>query len=305
MERNVEQLKKNLKLRDRVVKAISKDGFFRVVAIKNTQAAKDAQTKHNLDYMPAFLLARTMAAASMYAALMKGEERINIELFGEGYISRVFAEAIHVGEVRGFVNFNLDAPERKIEKLSDILGEGTLNVTRILLDQKEPLTSIIPLKTGDVAGDMAHYFDQSEQIPTAVILDVEFDEATGLITQSGGLLLQAMPGFSKDELFKNYITLNNLKPLTEYFDDELTPKELLAEILPFEFDCIGSMIVDFFCRCTKNSFMDKLMTLGIKELKEMQEVDHRELVCQYCNKKYELSDEDFETMYTRISAKSN
>ncbi len=305
MEHNVEQLKKNLKLRDRAVKAISKDGFFRVVAIKNTQAARDAQLKHNLDYMPAFLLARTMSAASMYAALMKGEERINIELFGEGYISRIFAEAIHVGEVRGFVNFNPDAPERIIEKMSDILGEGTLNVTRILLDQKEPITSIIPLKTGDVAGDMAHYFDQSEQIPTAVILDVEFDEETGLITQSGGLLLQAMPGFSKDELFKNYIMLNNLKPITKYFDDELTPKELLAEILPFEYECIGSTIIDFFCRCTKNNFMDKLMTLGINELKEMQAVDHRELVCQYCNKKYELSDEDFETMYTRISAKSN
>ncbi|MEI6091594.1 MAG: Hsp33 family molecular chaperone HslO, partial [bacterium] len=288
MEHNVEQLKKNLKLRDRAVKAISKDGFFRVVAIKNTQAARDAQLKHNLDYMPAFLLARTMSAASMYAALMKGEERINIELFGEGYISRIFAEAIHVGEVRGFVNFNPDAPERIIEKMSDILGEGTLNVTRILLDQKEPITSIIPLKTGDVAGDMAHYFDQSEQIPTAVILDVEFDEETGLITQSGGLLLQAMPGFSKDELFKNYIMLNNLKPITKYFDDELTPKELLAEILPFEYECIGSTIIDFFCRCTKNNFMDKLMTLGINELKEMQAVDHRELVCQYCNKKYEL-----------------
>jgi len=305
MEHNVEQLKKNLKLRDRVVKAISKDGFFRIVAIKNTQSAKDAQTKHNLDYMPAFLLARTMSAASMYAALMKGEERIDIELFGEGFISRVFAEAIHVGEVRGFVNFNPEAPDKKIEKFADILGDGMLNVTRILQGQNEPLTSIIPLKTGDVAGDMAHYFDQSEQIPTAVLLDVEFDEATGLITQSGGLLLQAMPGFSKDELFKNYILLSNLKPLTQYFDDELTPKELLAEILPFEFDIIGSNIVDFFCRCSKNGFMDKLMTLGIDELKEMQIANHRELVCQYCNKKYELLDEDFDSMYTRISAKSN
>ncbi len=305
MEHNVEQLKKNLKLRDRVVKAISKDGFFRIVAIKNTQVARDAQTKHNLDYMPAFFLARTMAAASMYAALMKGEERISIELFGEGLISRVFAEAIHVGEVRGYVNLNPDAPERVINKLSDILGEGTLNVTRILHDQMEPITSIIPLHTGDVAGDMAFYFDQSEQIPTAVLLDVEFDENTGLITQSGGLLLQAMPGYSKEDLFKNYIMLNNLKPLTKYFDDELTPKELLAEILPFEYDCIGSTIVDFFCRCSKNGFMDKMMTLGMDELKDIQKEGNRELVCLYCNKKYNLSDDDFDTMYSRISAKSN
>lgn len=305
MKHNVEQLKKNIKLRDRVVKAISKDGFFRIVAIKNTQAALDAQTKHNLEYMPAFFLARALATASMYAAFMKGEERVGIELFGDGEISRVYAEAIHVGEVRGYVTFNPEAPLRQINKISDVLGEGTLNVTRILEHQSEPISSVIPLHTGDVAGDMASYFLQSEQIPTAVLLDVEFDDATGLIKQSGGLFLQAMPGYSKEDLFKNYIMLNNLKPLTKYFDDELTPKDLLAEILPFEFECIGSTIVDFFCRCSKNKFMDKLMTLGINELKEMQEDGNRELVCQSCNKKYLLEDEDFNTMYSIISAKSN
>jgi len=305
MEQNVEQLKKNLKLRDRAVKAISKDGFFRVVAIKNTKAVRDAQIQHNLEYIPAFFLARTMSAASMYAALMKGEERVNIELTGDGEISNVFAEAIHVGEIRGYVSFNEDAPQRKIKNVADILGEGKLTVTRILQGQNEPLTSIIPLRTGDVAGDMAYYFLQSEQIPTAVLLDVELEEETGLIKQSGGLFLQAMPGHSKEELFRVFDILNNLKPLTKYFDDEMTPKDLLAEILPFEFDCIGSTIIDFFCRCSKDNFMDKLMTLGMKELKDIQNDDNRELVCHYCNKRYELSDEDFSTMFARLSSVSN
>lgn len=306
MDKNkIDDLKKELKLRDRVVKAMSKDGFFRIVAIKNTTTAITAQKNHNLSYIPAFFLARALSSASMYAALLKGEERVSIDITGEYEISNIYAEAIHVGEVRGYVGFRDLTEEHKIENLSDYLGNGMFTLTRILQNNQEPLVSITPLRTGDIATDLAYYFTQSEQIPTAVILDVDIDKDSGLIKQSGGLILQAMPGHSKETLFQIYDKLNEIKSLTSYFEAEMTPKDLLNEIIPFEFECIGSTIIDFYCRCSKENFKDKLITLGINELKGLQKDNNRELVCHYCNNKYQLTDDDFNEMYARISAKSN
>ena len=71
MEQNNEETKKlieHIRLRDRVVRAISKDGKFRISAIKNTKSAVEAQKRHNLSYLPAFLLARALAAASMMSS---------------------------------------------------------------------------------------------------------------------------------------------------------------------------------------------------------------------------------------------
>ena len=90
-----EELKKLYRLRDKAVRVISKDKKIRAVAIKNTNAVKLAQIKHHLAFVPAFLLARHLTAASMLASFLKGEERITIESMGDGpcftYFRRSFA----------------------------------------------------------------------------------------------------------------------------------------------------------------------------------------------------------------------
>ena len=51
--------------------------------------------------------------------------------------------------------------------------------------------------------------------------------------------------------------------------------------------------------------MDKLVTLGVNELKGMQKDKNNKLVCQYCNETYTLEDEDFKKIINDASAKSN
>ncbi len=302
---DIEKTKKELQLRDRVVKALSKDGKFRVAIIKNTTAAKEAQRRHHLDYLPAFMLARSMSAASTYAAFLKGEERVIIELNGDGPISKVYAEAIHVGEVRGFVQFQENSEEIPINELSDVLGNGHLKLSRILKNQSEPLSGIVPITNGDVASEMIVYYTKSEQIPTYVLLPINFDEETGLITQSGGVIAQVMPGYEQKDLAKLVAIFDNLPDILEMYDKEMNPKQVLEEILPFEYDVIGSTQIDFFCRCSKENFMDKLVTLGVDELKAIKTDGHRDLICQYCNEKYTLENNDVDKVIERAQSKLN
>ncbi|MFW5701911.1 MAG: Hsp33 family molecular chaperone HslO, partial [Bacteroidota bacterium] len=147
---NIENLKKQYKLRDRMVRAISKNGHFRVSVVKNSNTAKTAQDSHNLPDLPALFLARACSAAMLLASFLKGEERVVIEAEGNGPISKVFAEALQVGECRGFVDFSQDKSDWNISEISDALGVGVLKIARVLYNKPEPITGITELVKGDL-----------------------------------------------------------------------------------------------------------------------------------------------------------
>lgn len=307
MEQNInqEELKKQLIHRDRVIRILSKDGNFRGVAIKNSQTARTAQERHGLDFLPSFLLSRALSSASMVASFLKGEERVKIELMGNGPIAQVYAEALSLGETRGYVSFKKDIDSKvTIEKLSDAIGVGVIRVTRVLYNKSEPIVSVVPLQKGDVSTDLAHYYVQSEQIPTAVILDTTFED-NGLIKDSGGLMIQAMPGHDEDELIKIFESLKEVKSVAAFFEEDNTPKDMMKDILPFEFDVVKSTQVDFFCRCSKDNFLSKLKTLTVDEIKSMYSEGQDELVCHYCNEKYKIEEEDFMKLIEEMTAKKN
>ncbi len=302
---NIDQLKKKFKERDRVMRCISKNANFRISIIRNTQAAITAGKRHNLDHALSLFLAKTLAAASMLASFLKGEERISIEIRGNGRIARIFAEAIHVGEVRGYAEpATGNGNSETIASLSDAIGEGTLSVTRMLYDSAEPTQGITQLQNGDVETSLAYYFTQSEQIPSAVILDVSIDD-NGLIEQSGGLIIQALPGASDAEIIEVYKSLSEMQSLSSLLKNGMQLDEILKIALPFEFDIIKNYPVDFFCRCSKANFISKLKTLEYNEIEDMRKMGQNELVCHYCNEKYYLDDADFDSILEELKAKKN
>ncbi len=304
MSKKNQELKRQYHQRDRSVRVLSKDGHFRVVCVKSSQASRKAQENHNLDSVAAFFLSRALSSALMMSSFLKGEERVVVEADGSGLIRKIFAEALQLGETRGFVEINNEFADKKINDISEALGAGTLRISKILYHKAEPIQGIVPLVRGDIADDLVYYFAQSEQIPAAVVLDTDFD-SHGLVEHAGGLIIQAMPGYDKKQLQELFIMLNSLYSLTDYFARGLNPLETLREILPFEFDVVNSIQVDFFCRCSKESFISKLLTLGPDEIKSMKKNSQNELVCKYCNKHYYLENKDFDKLLEETIAKTN
>ena len=307
----LEELKKKFLERDRVLHIISKNGNFRAVIVRNSNTVKVAQQFHNLNNISAFFLAKTMTSATMISAFLKGEERVVVEVTSDGVISKIYAEALQVGECRGFVklnsnlnNSNLNSNKIKITTLADFLGNGFFKISRILYNQAEPTVGIIPLQKGDISMDLAYYFAQSEQINSAVILDVDFDK-NNLISCSGGILVQAMPGATVEEIETVENSILNIKNLCSEISLNSSLAEVLKNNLPFEFDIIKSIQVDFFCRCNLDNFKNRLLFLELAEIIDMKEKGHNELVCQYCNKNYNLSEKDFDEIIGQLKARQN
>ncbi len=281
--------------RDRVVRAITKDGFFRATAIKSTTLVRMAQEMHGLEPLRAIVLGRALTGAALLASFLKGEERVVVQLDGDGPISSVYAEALQIGEVRGYATLNA-SPD---PEATSPLGSGIVKVSKVLYEKFEPVTGIVEMRRGDVTTDLSHYLTQSEQIPSAFIIDVAFDEHDA-VRQAAGLLVQAMPGARPEDIFKVYDLVDYLGSLSEFIDGGFTPEEILRQVLPGEIDITAHTPVDFFCRCSIDRFKGMLMTLGLEEVNGMQEAGQNELVCQYCSKRYHLSDADFEELRSKL-----
>ncbi|MGB9771945.1 MAG: Hsp33 family molecular chaperone HslO [Candidatus Kapaibacteriota bacterium] len=290
--------------KSRVVSVLASNGHFRVSAIKNTNVALEAQNRHALPEVPALLLARALSAASLLAVFLTGEERVIIDAIGEGLVTKVTAEAIQVGEVRGYCEYSPQVEKLSKDEYDTALGNGIFRVMRILYNEPEPVQGIVELIRGDISSDLNYYFAKSEQIFSIAILDAETDES-GKISNSCGIILQAMPGVTekeKDLVIEKFQTLERLTKIIQPADDLI---EVLKTILPWDFTMLKNDRVDFFCRCSKESFLEKLLTLSYLDIKEMKELGQNELVCQYCNTKYYLDDNDFNFLLTTIKARTN
>ena len=302
---NKEQIKAEILNRDRAIKVISKDGMFRAILIKNSKTTRTAQEKHKVHKDVAYYFAQVLTGGSMLAALLKGEERVVLSVEGSGIIRSIVGEALQIGEVRGYLRLKDDEEKQlKFEKVEDVFGAGFMRVTKVLYNKAEPVQGIIPLQYGDIVNDLSYYFFQSEQVPTLIKMDCEFDDE-GMIHHSGGIMIQAMPNAKQQDFLAIYKHLEEIESVASFFESGKTPDESLKYLLPFEYDVLGTTPIDFFCRCSKDIFKSKLITLDKSELEDMYKVNHNELVCQYCNNHYYLTEDDFKELIAEKTAVMN
>ena len=278
------------KFKDRLIKGISDRGDFKISVVKTTELVQEAVERHQLGVLSSVLLGRTLTASLLLASELKGEERIQLRFDGDGPVGMILAEANSVGEVRGYVRHPqatlsedalLDQEPRTGSGVGLGLGIGVLNVSKTLYNEAEPRNSSIEIINGDITQDIAYYLMQSEQIPSAVMLDISLNEQ-GEVVQAGGLLIQRLPGAKENvmdrlsESLKNFPSISSLLEEEEYIDSIM--HKAAGDFGVRELD---RRPVHFFCRCSRERFIRGLAMLSYNELKEL-EGEPQELVCQYC-----------------------
>ncbi len=292
--------------KDRIIKGITTDGHFKIAVVKTTDVVREAAERHQLSLLSKVVLGKALTATMLLASELKKEERIQLRMDGNGPLKSVLAEANSLGEVRGYVadpTAELDYTSKGVT-LGDGIGLGVLSLTKVLYNEAEPRTSSIEIATGDVTSDVARYLAQSEQIPSAVLLDVGIDDE-GLITQAGGLLLQRLPGAPEGQIDMLQERLASFPPIDQLLRDGQYIDEIMTKsISPIEVKELSRQPVDFFCRCSRERFLDALSMLNIDDLKDM-EGESQEIVCHYCNNREEISKEDIAKLISEAQAKLN
>ncbi|MTI88478.1 MAG: Hsp33 family molecular chaperone HslO [Balneolaceae bacterium] len=292
--------------KDRLIKGVSENGNFKISVVKTTKVVKAAKEKHNLSLLNTVILGRALTAVMLLASELKGEERIQLRMDGSGPIGFLVAEANQVGEIRGYVkNSKAELNYSDSEThLGQGLGLGILTFSKVLYNEAEPRVSTIELVKGDVTSDVAHFLAQSEQVPSAVLLDVGVDDR-GEVNEAGGLLVQRLPGAAEGEIERLQKRLSAFPPISGLLNNGQYIDEIMNTALaPASVKELNRQPVDFFCRCTRKRFLNALSMLSMDDLKDMKG-EGQEVVCHYCNKKEFISKEEVAKIITETQAKMN
>ncbi len=291
--------------KDRLIKGITSDGFFKISVVKTTEVVQLAVDKHHLSPLATVILGRTLTGTLLLASELKGEERIRLDLQGNGPLEHVITEANAVGEVRGYVaNPKAELDYSLATSISDGIGLGVLTFSKTLYNEARPTSGTVELVKGNVSEDIAFYLFQSEQIPSAITLDVQIDEQ-GKVLAAGGILVQALPGAPDSAIDALQANITALMPIGDrflagdYIDDLM--RKVCTTLGVKELD---RNPVHYFCRCTKDRFVAALSMLDVEELAEMSKIK-QDLVCHYCNNLYEIYPAEMEIILREKKIKMN
>ncbi len=292
---------------DYLVRALNDKYDVVALAGVTTDLVDEARRVHGTSPTVSAALGRALTGALLMGALMKRGQRVALKFEGTGPLKRIIVEADNEGTVRGFPAVPDVIVPFKDEKLnvSGALGsEGTLTVVKDL-GLKEPYKGIVKFLTGEIAEDIAYYFSESEQIPSAVGLGV-FVSPDEKVTAAGGFLIQALPPAEDrmvDQLIEN---VRKISSVTAILRQGQTPEDILAVIFSgVPYHLLEKRNLFLRCTCSEERIEKALISLGSQELQGMiAEQGEIDVTCEFCRKSYHFMREDLEALLREIGSSS-
>lgn len=286
---------------DQLIRAISQDGLIKVSAVSTRDLTERARQIHKTLPVATAALGRLLAGASMMGNALKEEAAsLTLQIKGGGPLGTLLAVSDHEGNVRGTVeNPAVDIPLREDGKLdvgTAVGNQGTLTVIRDLR-MKEPYLGSVGLLWGEIAEDIALYFVESEQIPTACGLGVLVDRDQSVLS-AGGYLVQLLPGAGEETAERLEASLRAAGPVTELLKADPDPEALLHAALPgLALEVLEKRPIAYRCDCSRERMERALISLGREELRAMiDEQGSAELTCRFCDNVQRFSREELEAL---------
>lgn len=264
-----------------------------VVHLDQTWTEIAARTDYPLPV--AARLGETCAAAALFTGHAKIDGRLSVQLRGTGALRTLFAECTAAGTLRGIAHFEEPIPSPLTPRA---FGPGSL--LAITIESTPPgaqettrYQGLVGLEADSLAEAFEGYFEQSEQLPTRLLL------AT-VAGRTAGLMLQKLPGADGDT--DGWDRCNAL--FETLGGDELAalPVETLLHRLFHEerVKLLDRRPLAFACSCSRERVGDMLRTLGADEARSAL-VDGVALVhCDFCGEGYRFETEQIEALFSIV-----
>ena len=292
---------------DEIVRAITADRLVKAAAITGRDLVERARNIHTLLPMATAALGRTLLGASMMGDMLKEEQgSLTLQIKGGGPLGTILAVSDCGGNVRGYVqNPHVDLVEKHPGKLdvgAAVGSSGTLTVIKDI-GLKEPYVGSIGLFSGEIAEDLAMYFVESEQIPTACALGVLVGTDQS-VTAAGGYLIQLLPGAGEDVITRIEAGVQRVGSVSHALEGGLDGEGLLRSVLAdFDLEILERHPVEYRCYCSRDRVTRALISMGRDELEALiREQGQAELTCQFCDRVYRYTRDELEELLRGMQA---
>ena len=289
-------------MKDRAIRGIAADKQIRVFAVNSTKTVQTALQSHFLSVTATIFLGRMLSAGIMLGMDLKDDNSsITLKVDGDGPLQGATVVSKNKCSIKGYVK----EPSVELEAESTVyglsigkaVGNGTMTIIKDL-NVKQPFSGQVELISGEIADDLAYYFLQSEQVPSAVGLGLLVDPDAS-VKSSGGFIVQLMPFASEDVISKLEENINKMPNISDLLDMGKDIETVVRDFVlkGFDFVITDELEPSFTCDCSKEKFWNGVKLLGKEEITEALH-DHGKLEanCQFCNKIYTYDESDLKEM---------
>lgn len=291
---------------DSLLKVLAFNDEVKAVAMVATDAIAQAQRRHDTWSSATAALGRTIIGTQLLASSLKGDERITVQVNGDGPGGKIMADANGRGEMHGYItnpHVSLELNDKGKLDVRGVVGtNGTITVLKDL-NMREPFSGQVPIVDGELGMDFTYYLAVSEQINGAVGVSVLVnpDET---VRAAGGFMIQLLPGASEATISEIERRINEIPMVSKLIDQQEQPRDILNRLLGEEnIRVLEEMPVKFHCGCTRERFSAGLMSIGVDDLQHLIDEDHgAEVVCHFCGEKYHFEEAELQSLIDEIKS---
>ncbi len=251
----------------------------------------DIISKHNYSAPIDRLMAEVVTITVMLSSMLKYEGTFTLQIQGEGDISLIVCDVTSDGDIRGYASYSDDIKDDDFEKM---FGKGYMAFTVEQGEHAERYQGIVELKSGGLVQSIQHYFNQSEQIGTAIKMAVSKIDGKW---RAGGMMLQHMPEDGQnEEQGKGNIVEDNWRRamilMESCSDEEILDPNLHSNILLRRlFHEEGVKVFEPYnvqvkCRCSNEKVERVLAMMSDEDKVETAKNGKINIKCEFCSKEY-------------------
>lgn len=295
---------------DRIEKYLAYNGKVSLICANTTELIEEIRKIHDLTPTTTAAMGRfaTICGIMGLTSIKENDDSITVQLKGDGptgTIVGIIKRENNVSKIKTYMQKPLvELPLKENGKI-DVGGAvghaGYLNIIKQSEVTDAEYNGLVPLVSGEIAEDFTEYFATSEQKPTVLALGVLVNKDG---TQSaGGYMINLMPDATENEITKIEEALSKAPSISELLSENKSLSEIAKIVTGDEnIELLeDDLEIKYDCGCNKEKFEKGLISIGKDDLNKIIEEDGKaEIVCQFCNKKYNFSKEELENLLKKI-----
>ena len=283
-------------MKDVMNKALLFDGRAMITVWSMPRAAEEGARMHGMTDDAAEAYAKVLSVTAYMAAGLKSEkDRLTVIVEGSGKAGRIVACGEGGAKVRGYMS-NPQASLRAGEQPSAMIGgEGVISVIKDM-GMEQPYRGYGKVVKGDITSDFAGYFLLSEQTPTALALDAQFEN--GKCLMCGGAAAVALPGCGEEQLIVLEDIMRNFTDIRSALENS-TPRALIEEHFGhFDPVYLPEITPLYKCTCSRARTAGMIKAMGRKEaMSIIVECGRIDVKCEFCGKNYSFNAQDIDKLF--------
>ncbi|KPU83180.1 molecular chaperone Hsp33 [Psychromonas sp. PRT-SC03] len=282
-------------MRDQLQRFLFEDFQIRGEIVNADQSFSEIIENHDHSVEVNNLIGELLIATTLLTAMLKFEGKITVQLQGDGPLKMAVIKADQDLVLRGTASVDGDTNGLSFAQL---VGNGHLMIS-IAPENGERYQGIVALDKRSLSACLENYFEQSEQLPTRVVLHATSKDKV----QCAGLLLQTLPATDNDtqtheDNFQHVCALAHTIKAQELYD--LKHEELLFRLYHQEkVRLFDEQSITYQCSCSTERCISSLASIEPEEiLAILKEQGAIEMHCEYCAKDYHFEINDLQLLLT-------